>query len=52
MHIYKYFPGNSFSKESSCNAGDPGSIPGKGRCRRCKGLKARENEMFNPPFLV
>ena len=25
------FPGGSVSKESVCNAGDPGSIPGSGR---------------------
>ena len=25
------FPGNSADKESDCNAGDPGSIPGLGR---------------------
>ena len=25
------FPGGSNSKESACNAGDPGSIPGSGR---------------------
>ena len=25
------FPGGSASKESACNAGDPGSIPGSGR---------------------
>ena len=25
------FPHNSFGKESACNAGDPGSIPGLGR---------------------
>ena len=25
------FPGNSASKESTCNSGDPGSIPGLGR---------------------
>ena len=25
------FPGNSLGKESICNAGDPGSIPGSGR---------------------
>ena len=25
------FPGGSVSKESACNAGDPGSIPGSGR---------------------
>ena len=25
------FPGGSDSKESACNAGDPGSVPGSGR---------------------
>ena len=25
------FPGGSVSKESACDAGDPGSIPGSGR---------------------
>ena len=25
------FPGGSVGKESTCNAGDPGSIPGPGR---------------------
>ena len=25
------FPGSSDNKESACNAGDPGSIPGSGR---------------------
>ena len=25
------FPGGSYSKESTCNAGDPGWIPGLGR---------------------
>ena len=29
--LYLHFPGGSDSKESSCNAGDPGSIPGLGR---------------------
>ena len=28
---YKGFPGGSDMKESSCNAGDPGLIPGLGR---------------------
>ena len=27
----KCFPGGSDGKESACNAGDPGSIPGFGR---------------------
>ena len=26
------FPESSVGKESSCNAGDPGLIPGSGRC--------------------
>ena len=25
------FPGSSVGKESTCNGGDPGSIPGSGR---------------------
>ena len=28
---YSGFPGASDGKESTCNAGDPGSIPGSGR---------------------
>ena len=28
--FYVAFPGNSADKESACNAGDPGSIPGLG----------------------
>ena len=32
MHLLgKKFPGGSVGKESACNAGDPGSIPGLGR---------------------
>ena len=30
MYI-KVFPDSSVGKESACNAGDPGSIPGSGR---------------------
>ena len=31
-YMYMYgFPGGSVSKESACNASDPGSIPGSGR---------------------
>ena len=26
------FPDSSVGKESTCNAGDPGSVPGLGRC--------------------
>ena len=29
--INQGFPGSSAGKESTCNAGDPGSIPGSGR---------------------
>ena len=28
---YWGFPGGSDSKQSACNAGDPGSVPGSGR---------------------
>ena len=31
MYMYMGFPGCSDSKESACNVGDPGSIPGLGR---------------------
>ena len=31
IYIYIGFPDNSVGKESSCSAGDPGSIPGSGR---------------------
>ena len=30
-HTHRGFPGGSDSKESACNGGDPGSIPGSGR---------------------
>ena len=36
------FPGDSDGKESACNAGDPGSIPGSGR--------SPEKEMAIPVF--
>ena len=32
-HTVVGFPDGSDSKESVCNVGDPGSIPGLGRCR-------------------
>ena len=32
--ISSFFPGGSNGKESACNAGDPGSIPGSGRSPR------------------
>ena len=31
------FPGGSDGKESACNEGDPGSVPGSGRCREGNG---------------
>ena len=31
VYLEPHFPGGSDSKESACNAGDPGSIPGSGR---------------------
>ena len=32
LYVYMGFPDGSDGKESTCNAGDPGSIPGSGRC--------------------
>ena len=31
VYIYPGFPGSSAGKESACNAGDSGLIPGSGR---------------------
>ena len=31
-YINMGFPDSSVGKRSACNAGDPGSIPGSGRC--------------------
>ena len=47
------FPDNSVGKESACNAGDPGSIPGSGRSPgEGKGYPLQysglENSMDNP----
>ena len=33
-NIQTGFPGDSDGKESACNSGDPGSVPGSGRSRR------------------
>ena len=33
IYFYRDFPGGSDSKESACNSGDPGLIPGSGRSR-------------------
>ena len=33
-HPYVGFPGGSDGKESACNAGDSGSVPGSGRSHR------------------
>ena len=30
-HKYSHFPGGSDGKESACNEGEPGLIPGSGR---------------------
>ena len=32
--LFQGFPHSSVGKESACNAGDPGSIPGLGRSSR------------------
>ena len=55
LKINKGFPGSSAGKESSCNAGDPGSIPGLGRSPgegnsyplQCSGLENSMDCIFN-----
>ena len=32
QELNEVFPDRSVGKKSACNAGDPGSIPGSGRC--------------------
>ena len=32
IYLSRGFPSSSAGKESTCNAGDPGLIPGSGRC--------------------
>ena len=39
------FPGSSAGKESTCNAGDPGSIPGEGK------IPWRRDRLPTPVFL-
>ena len=34
IYIYTYIYLGSVGKESACNAGEPGSVPGSGRCTR------------------
>ena len=34
LSLFFAFPDSSVGKESACNAGDPGSIPGSGQSRR------------------
>ena len=44
--LYMYFPSGSDGKESACNVGDPGSIPGifpgEGQCQRIPVFLPRE----------
>ena len=39
LYLTRGFPGGSYDKESTCNAGDMGSIPGSGRSLE-KGMAA------------
>ena len=42
------FPDGSVDKESDCTAGDPGSIPGSGRCaREGKGYPLQYSDLEN-----
>ena len=43
------FPGGSDDKESACNAGDLGSVPGLGRCPgEGKGYPLQDSGLDNP----
>ena len=45
------FPGGSDGKESACNAGDPGSIPGSGRSPgEGNGYPLQYSYLGNPPW--
>ena len=45
------FPGSSVGKESACNAGDPGWIPGSGRSRRSSQRSSwRRDRLPTPVF--
>ena len=54
------FPGNSAGKESACNAGDPGSIPGLGRSTgegigyplQCSWVSLVAQTVKNPPAML
>ena len=53
------FPGSSAAKESACNAGDPGSIPGLGRSAgegigyplQCSWASSMAQLVKNPPAM-
>ena len=42
------FPGGSGSKESACSGGDPGWIPGLGRCPEGTGLSLQYSCLETP----
>ena len=46
------FPGGSDDKESACNAGDPGSIPGWGSNPSVRKIPWRREWQPNPVFLL
>ena len=45
---YHGFPGGLVSKESTCNAGDPGSVPGLGRSGERDGNPLEYSCLENP----
>ena len=44
------FPGGSAGKESSCNAGDLGSVPGLGRCLGGRNGNPRQYSCLENPM--
>ena len=45
------FPDSSVGKEFTCNAGDPGSIPGSGRSPG-EGIDNNNNIIYYQPLIV
>ena len=49
-YTYSVFPGGSDSKESACNAEDPGSIPGLGRSHGVGNVNPLQSSCLENPM--
>ena len=50
--VFLGFPGSSAGKESACNAGDLGSIPGLGRSGEGKGYPLQYTSLEDPTYCI